>query len=92
MAQLDQFGKAVGVGDKVQLKGSVVWVDDGNPNFVNCKVQLDETMPPAGTRSELSLNTKQLEVTQSANTSRRVNRMNQQIGQRKQTNVRETHE
>ena len=67
----------------MQLKGAFVWVGE-SPDFVNCYVQLDETMPPSGARVQISLNTQQVEVTQSAQTQRRVSKVNQQIGHLKQ--------
>ena len=87
----DQFGREVGVGDKVQLKGTIVGVNDFTPDFVNCFVQLDEGMPPTGARIQLSLNTQQVEMLESSATQRRLGRINQQIGQIKQL-VRELYQ
>ena len=81
---LDQFGREVGVGDKVQLKGTVVGVNDFSPDYLNCWVELDEPMPPSGAQLRIGLNTQQVEMTKSALTQRRILEINQQIGQVKQ--------
>lgn len=56
----DQFGRPVKVGDPVTLKGKVTKVTE-EPNYINCTVQLDIPMPPAGTEVSINLNTAQLE-------------------------------
>src|SRR5215831_7621061 len=56
----DQFGRPVSVGDTVTIKGEVVTVLD-NPNYVNCTVKLAQQMPPAGTETNVQLNTAQVE-------------------------------
>ena len=81
---LDQFGREVGVGDKVQLTGTLVAVNEFTPDFLNCYVQLDEPMPPSGARIQIGLNTQQVGMAESASTQRRLLRINQQIGQLKQ--------
>lgn len=57
----DQFGRAVNVGDAVVIKGSVTHVLD-NPNYLNCTVQLAQQLPPAGSETQIQLNTAQLEL------------------------------
>jgi hypothetical protein len=58
----DQFGRSISVGDTVIIKGEVTKVLE-DPNFVNCTVKLAQQMPPAGTETNLQLNTAQLEKT-----------------------------
>jgi hypothetical protein len=76
---LDVFGREVGVGAAVEITGVVVGVDIGNP--VNCFVQLDELMPPSGTRIRIGLTSTQVALTETALTQRRLLRLNEQIGQ-----------
>lgn len=55
----DQFGREVAVGTNVYLTGTVTSLTGGN-DFINCTVTLDNTMPPSGAETELSVNTAQL--------------------------------
>lgn len=80
----DQFGREVGVGDQVSLKGTVVGVNDLSPYYLNCWVELDGQMPPSGAQIRVGLNTQMVEMTKSAQTQRRVLRITQQIGELKQ--------
>ena len=55
----DQFGRPIAVGDTVTMTGEVTKVVE-DPNFVNCTVNLQQSMPPSGTETNLQLNTAQL--------------------------------
>ena len=55
----DQFGRPVAVGDTVTLVGEVTKLSP-DPNYVNCTVKLQKPMPPAGTETNLQVNTAQL--------------------------------
>jgi hypothetical protein len=81
---VDQYGREVGVGDQVQLKGTVVGVNDLSPYYLNCWVELEQEMPPSGVKMRIGLNTQQVEMTKSAQTQRRILRINEQVGQLKQ--------
>ena len=48
------------MGDSVTLAGTVTEVS-GDDNFVNCAVQLEIQMPPAGTVVTIKVNTAQLQ-------------------------------
>lgn len=80
----DQFGREVGVGDKVSLKGTIVGVNDLSPNFLNCWVELEEKMPPTDAQIRIGVNTKMVEMTESSLTQRRIMGITYQIGQIKQ--------
>lgn len=80
----DQFGREVGPGDQVSLKGTVVGVNDLSPYYLNCWVQLDQPMPPSGAQIHVGVNTQMVEMTKSAQTQRRIMSITQQIGQIKQ--------
>lgn len=56
----DQFGREVAVGDTVIVRGQVTKVLE-DPGYINCTVQVQQPMPPAGTIVNLQLNTQQVE-------------------------------
>ena len=80
----DQFGREVGGGDEVSMKGTIVGVNDFSPFYLNCWVELDGEMPPSGAKVKVGLNTQMVEMTKSSLTQRRIMSITQQIGQIKQ--------
>jgi|SRR5215475_2454896 len=55
----DQYGRQVSVGDTVTIQGSLVDLLD-DPNYINCTVLLDRSMPPSGIETRVDLNTQQV--------------------------------
>lgn len=57
---IDQYGRQIWQGDTVVLKGSIVDLLEGQQNYINCTVLLDQQLPPSGTQVYVDLNSQQL--------------------------------